>query len=164
VKPTSERLRELFSYDPDTGVFVRLVRTNPRVHVGDVAGCISSAGYLRIRVDIGQYYAHRLAFLYMTGSWPTFDIDHKNGNGLDNRWDNLRSATRSQNMANTKLPLTNTSGYKGVRWDKARGKWRAEIRIKGRSRHLGLFATAEEAHAAYMEKAREVFGEFARAA
>jgi HNH endonuclease/AP2 domain len=91
-------------------------------------------------------------------------VDHINGVRHDNRPSNLRPATQSENLANTRLRSNNTSGLKGASFHKQAGRWRAAIRIDGRQRHLGLFDTPEEAHAAYVRAARELFGEFARAA
>ena len=96
----------------------------------------------------------------MTGEWGRPAIDHRDGNSTNNRWSNLRRATPSQNNANRRRPRHNTSGYKGVyfRW----GFWRACIKRNGRRIYLGVFATPEEAHAAYVAAARKLFGEFAR--
>lgn len=90
------------------------------------------------------------------------DVDHINGNKLDNRKSNLRIATRSQNNANSKLSSHNNSGYRGVGWMPARNKWRARIQINGKGIHLGLFETIEEAALAYNAAARKYFGEFAK--
>lgn len=117
-----------------------------------------------IGIDGTRYLAHRLAFLYMTGAWPDCDVDHINLDRADNRWGNLRQATRSQNMANGKLRSSNTSGFKGVTWVSRLSKWRAEIVKDGRKKAIGHFATPECAHAAYMAEAGRVFGEYARSA
>jgi len=90
------------------------------------------------------------------------DVDHRNGDGLDNRRENLRPATRSQNIANSRPSSSSKSGLKGVDWHRQRGKWRAQITVLGRHQYLGLFATALEAAAAYDRAAVEAFGEFAR--
>jgi hypothetical protein len=117
-----------------------------------------------IRVNNVLHYAHRLAYLYMLGEWPTDDIDHANGISSDNRWANLRPATRSQNLANKGKSPFNTSGFKGVSFCKTTDRWRAQIEVRGTPVHIGRYDTPEEAHAAYIEAAREYFGEFARAA
>lgn len=103
-------------------------------------------------------YLHRALWEKWTGKKP-FQLDHKNGDGLDNRRENIRSATSSQNIGNTGRNSSNTSGYKGVSWLKSRGKWVAKI---GQTRHLGYFDTPEEAHAAYVVAAKARHGEFAR--
>lgn len=91
-------------------------------------------------------------------NFPRGEVDHKNGNGLDNRKCNLRIATSSQNKANTKIRRDNTSGFKGVIWHKASNKWMARVADK----YLGLFRSKYEAAKAYNQKAKEMFGEFAR--
>lgn len=94
---------------------------------------------------------------------PSIDVDHKNRDGLDNRRCNLRLATRSENLRN-RISVKNTSGFKGVSWDKTRGLWLARIKLDGVARNLGRYATPEEAHAAYCEAAARLHGEFARTA
>jgi hypothetical protein len=160
---TAQRLRELLHYDPETGVFTWLVKPSKRarIRVGDVAGNVGPDGYRRIRVGC-KYLSHRLAWLWMTGEWPPHQIDHINGAKHDNRICNLRVATGSQNQANARKRSDNTSGYKGVR--PSRGRWRAEIRVNGSRRHIGIFNDPAEAHAAYVDAAVKHSGEFARAA
>jgi hypothetical protein len=149
---TADRLRELLHYEPGTGVFTwRVSRGSCRI--GD-----------KVRIDRGLYYAHRLAWLYMTGEWPAHQIDHINGVPGDDRWANLRPATNAQNNANGSRRVTNKSGFKGVWWHKQCRKWVAAIMVNGRSRHLGLFNCPAAAHAAYVEAANKHFGEFARVA
>jgi hypothetical protein len=157
-------LKELVSYDPETGIFTRLVRTSNKVKVGDVVGARNSHGYLFVNVCGKRYAAHRLAWYYVHGQWPDADIDHINGNKADNRIVNLRAATRSQNCANTPVRRNSKSGLKGVRWQEHAGKWKAQIKDRDGSRHLGYFDSKEAAHAAYVEAAGRLFGEFARAA
>jgi hypothetical protein len=153
-----ERLRSLLHYDPETGVFTWKVARK-----GTAAGtiCVHKRpdGYMRIGVDGRLYYAHRLAFLYMTGRWPSHYVDHVNRNPSDNRWGNLREATVSQNLANSYRGNA-ASGLKGAYRHK--DKWRASISINGKNILLGVFATAEEAHDAYKSAAERQFGEFAR--
>lgn len=160
----SERVRELLDYDPDTGVFV-WARDYSSRRKGAVAGHVSATnGAVEIRIDRRPYLAHRLAWLLIYGVWPKLFIDHANGDPSDNRIANLRQATVSQNAANKRRPATNSSGYKGVCWNKSSKKWQAGIKVNGRSFHLGLFATPEDAHEAYLTAAVHHFGEFARAA
>lgn len=108
---------------------------------------------------------HRLILSRMLGRplTSTEMVDHINGNGLDNRRENLRLATASQNQQNRGKQQNNTCGVKGVYWDKQHKRWRARIWCNGQSIHIGFFTTLEEAAAAYCVKARELFGEFARA-
>lgn len=160
---TAERLRELLDYAPEAGIFIWRVSRGKAV-AGAKAGTRSSNGYLHIGVDGRAYRAHRLAWLYVTGSWPIDQIDHINLIRTDNHWANLREATRSQNYANRRPYVTNKSGHKGVSWFKRDGRWRAAIVVNRKCTHLGLFDTREEAHAAYVAAAKFYFGEFARSA
>jgi len=160
---TQARLKEVLDYDPDTGVFIWKERISIRITVGSVAGWLQS-GYLRTRIDGVFYYQHRLAWLWVHGVWPPEQIDHKDMNRENNRIANLRLATKSQNGANARVRSHSKNGLKGIIWDKQRGRWRARIRHDGRVFHLGDFHTALEAHNAYVSKAQELFGDFARAA
>jgi hypothetical protein len=157
---TAERLRELLSYDPLTGIFRRVV-ARQGVHVGMIAGSVNNHGYRHVGLDGSDYREHRLAFLYMTGKFPDFDVDHRNLDRADNRWVNLRHASRSENNANTPRRRDNSSGSKGVGFHKGKSKWRARIRVNGRQFHLGYFEAPEEAHQAYVGAARKYFGAFA---
>lgn len=157
-----ERLKIILSYDQETGIFIWRVKTSSRACVGYVAGHLTNCGYRSIKIDGRHILAHRLAWLYMTGEWPTDDIDHINLDRTDNRWINLRSATRSQNKANAAAPVCNTSGFKGASWHKSTKKWRATIKVAGKPQHLGSFSSAEEAHTAYCGAAKKSFGNFAR--
>jgi hypothetical protein len=156
---TAERLREVLSYDPMTGVFVWKTPTGRRIRVGSVAGTVNpDTGYRIITIDRRMYPAHRLAWLYEHGQWPPSALDHKNRIRDDNRMANLRPATRSQNRANS-ATVRNKSGFKGA---VAYGKrhWQARIVIDGKSRNLGVFDTPAKAHAAYVSCAKAHFGEF----
>lgn len=142
---TSERLAELLHYDPDSGIFTRLVRTTNSIHVGDKAGWPDSHGYLKIMVDNVQYFAHRLAWLYMTGQFPAEQVDYINRNKPDNRWSNLRAVSNLENCRNQSLPKNNTSGHIGVHWHKQCKKWSSRIRVNGRLISLGLFVDVLDA-------------------
>ena len=163
---TAERLRELLNYDPETGEFMWLVSSrNSRALVGKIIrGYRAKNGYFSIRLDGRLYYAHRLAWLWMTGQHPTRFIDHKDVNPSNNKWENLRQANDSTSAANTRARKNNKLKTKGVSRYGNGGKFVAYI-TKDRKRHyLGVFETKDEAHAAYIEKANELFSEFARAA
>ena len=157
---TRARLRALLHYDRETGEFRWRERTSPRVHAGLIAGTLNRDRYRLIAIDGRSYPAHRLAWLYMTGQWCSLMIDHRDGNPSNNRWNNLRRATRSQNSANRRVSRNNTWGLKGVSLH--RGRWCATICKKGRKHFLGCFSTPQAAHAAYVKAARKLFGEFAR--
>jgi hypothetical protein len=161
-----ERLKEVLSFDKDTGEFRWAKRVARCIRIGELAGYIENAhgGYNLIMIDRVSYGAHRLAWFYVTGEWPDVEIDHKDGNPSNNRFSNLRKATASENIANSKKRRDNTSGFKGVSWDKGAKKWSAKIGVSGRKLHLGLFDTPEAAHAAYLTAAHKHFGEFARVA
>jgi hypothetical protein len=156
------RLFELFKYDPASGLLMWVSPTSHRVSVGDVAGS-NDKGHLIVGIDGVKIYAHRVAWAMYFGEWPANFIDHIDGDGMNNAILNLREATRAQNMANMKRPATNSSGFKGVHFHRQSNKWRARIRDNGVHRSLGLFDAPEQAHAAYMDAALRMKGEFARA-
>jgi HNH endonuclease/AP2 domain len=161
---TREQLQEVLKYHPKTGEFRWLKRVGYRIRVGDIAGCVNKlTGYRVINIYRRTYLAHQLAWLYMTGCWPRPSVDHRDLDRANNRWSNLRRATRSQNVANRRPARNNTSGFKGVYRCRASGRWVARIRKDGRKYYLGRFPTPQGAHAAYMAAARELYGEFARA-
>lgn len=161
---STELLRTLFTYDGATGNLIRRIPSD-RLPAGSVANKVSRLhGHQRVAINRKFYYAHRLVWQIVYGEPPARTIDHVNGDPADNRISNLRLCNDSQNQANRKRPATNTSGLKGVTWNKASQKWQAGIKVHRKSYHLGLFDDPEEAHRAYMEAARQHFGEFARAA
>ena len=159
---TQARVREALSYDPETGVFTNRVRSGSRRGPGDRAGSLTATGYWQIMIDYKVYQQHRLAYLYMTGEWPEHEIDHIDGDRANNRWSNLRDATRLQNGRNRCRSRNNASGMKGVCFDLTRCRWRAGITVGGKYVNLGYFASPEEAHAAYCAAADKHYGEFAR--
>jgi hypothetical protein len=152
-----DRLRHVLQFDPESGKFTWLNPQNSRIRAGTPAGHVGK--YMRIRIDGISYLAHRLAWLYMTGEWPSGQIDHVNCDKLDNRWSNLRDASPSQNNANVGPRARNTSGHKGVTWHKRNERWQVYL---GRS-FVGQFVSKDEAAEAYQKAAEERFGEFARA-
>lgn len=146
---TQKELKELANYDPETGIFTRLTRPCNSVKIGDEIGylkrCKSGLTYLSMEYKGKQYLVHRLVFLDMTGSFPDGDVDHIDGNGLNNRWNNLRIVNAIENGKNRRLNDNNVSGYQGVSFYNLTNKWRAAISIDGKKKHLGYFDTFEEA-------------------
>lgn len=158
-----EELRRLFHFDPLTGVIVTATKRKKGHPAGvRVDGNLSSRGRRRVKIHNVCYEAHRVAWALHYGWWPQTFLDHANGDPTDNRITNLREATPSQNVANSRRASWNTSGYKGVVWNKKSRRWQGQIRINGKLKYLGLFPTAEGAHAAYTDAAVKFFGEFAR--
>jgi hypothetical protein len=153
-----ERLRAALSYDPETGNFTRLA--GPRK--GKNAGYRKANGYVTIWVNRRDYFAHRLAWLYVHGEWPLGHIDHISLDPSDNSIKNLRVCTPSQNMRNARRTSRNKTGVKGVSWIERRRKWRAQICVAGTHISLGHFATLEAAASAYATAAAKYHGEFAR--
>lgn len=156
---TQDQLKEVLHYCPETGVFTWLVSTSTRARKGAEAGSIrydisSNKPYRHICVNHQRSRAHRLAFLYMTGEFPEDQVDHIDGNGVNNAWNNLRAVDNAENCKNLRKRADNTSGTTGVCWCKHRNKWRSLIRNKS----LGYFHNKEEAIA--VRKAAEVLYNF----
>ncbi len=157
---TQEQLKTLLSYDPETGVFVWINPASRRVKIGDIAGKVDYHKYVKIRVNYILYPAHRLAWLYIHGTFPENEIDHKNGVKSDNRISNLRPATRSENCMHRKILSSSKSKIKGVSWNKRDKKWIARCSVNGTRHLLGYFDNPEEASIIYQEFAKKNHGEF----
>ncbi len=153
-----DRLKELLTYNPESGEFRNNTFRSSRAKPGDIAGCRHNAGYWKIRLDRHYILAHRLAWFYVFWEWPD-EIDHINGDRSDNRIANLRPATHSQNMSNKKCHKTNMTGLRGV--SKRGDKYRASVKVNRKRIYLGSFDTAEAAHGAYLEGLTKHHGEFA---
>ena len=154
---TQERIKELLSYDPKTGVFINLTQRANNIKIGSIAGNKRSDGYIQIQLDKKSYRAHQLAWLYVYGELPEKSLDHINEKKDDNRVSNLRLAIEQENPHNQSSPQTNnTSGFRGVNWHKRDKKWRAQIKLKGKKICLGNFNTPEEAYEAYLRAKREL--------
>ena len=174
IELTVDIVRELLDYNPETGEFRWKFRDRKWFesvsdrswnswngkNAGKIAGCVYSDGYRRIRIDNKDYLAHRLAWLYIYGEWPQNHIDHINHQTDNNRIENLRDVTQSQNQWNGS-DRTGTSQYKGVSWAKHANKWVAHITINGKKKHLGLFIIEEDAAKAYDRAALQHFGIYA---
>ena len=143
---TQKKLRSLLSYDAATGQFVWLTS-------GKKAGCLAKDGYVVIQIAKRQYRAHQLAWLYVHGEFLVRQLDHINHIRNDNRLVNLRKVTLSQNSQNQMLTRKNTSGYRGVCWDKDRDKWRTDICVNRKRKYLGHYETKEAAAKAYAKAA-----------
>ncbi|MCP1440474.1 hypothetical protein J3D56_003910 [Erwinia persicina] len=157
---TEEELKALLHYDAETGFFTWKTNRQGTARAGRIAGNLCNNGYLTIQIKGKNYRAHRLAFLFMTGEFPTDMCDHINGIRDDNRWVNLRQATRAENNQNRSISSANTSGVKGVCWDKFARKWQAQICINSKNAHLGYFTTLAAAELAVQEARIKLHGEF----
>lgn len=159
---TQERLKELLHYDPETGRFTRKTdamgghrRQQVVARAGDVLGTKTVYGYSVIWLDKKLHLAHRLACLYMNGEWPKLCIDHIDGDKLNNSWANLREVGAKVNGQNIRgARINNKSGFLGVHFQANR--YRADIKVNGKTKYLGRFKTPEEAHAAYVEAKRRL--------
>ncbi|MCZ8113828.1 HNH endonuclease [Silanimonas sp.] len=153
---TADFVRSILDFDPHSG---RLTWRENRggIAAGSDAGTTHIKGYRVISVNKRLYKAHRLAWLHHYGEWPSRDIDHVNGNNADNRIANLRLATSKENQQNRRRANKNSqSGLLGASYDESRGLWQARIKVDGRQLYIGRFATAEEAHAAYLKAKAEL--------
>lgn len=150
-----KRLREVLDYEPTTGVFRWRVAIGRRVQAGNVAGTLHPKGYRQITIDARKYRAPRLAWFYVHGCWPKNQIDHMNGNRDDNRIENLRDVTSSENLQNQRRAYSSsTTGFLGV--STHRKKFQARIMLDGKNRHLGTFPTPEAAHVVYLAAKRRL--------
>lgn len=159
---TQKELKSLLSYNADSGVFKWLVNKSISVKKGDIAGRKNKSNPITIMINGVRYQASHLAWLYVKGEMPSKAIDHINGIRSDNRIINLREATLSQNAMNRIKAANNTSGYKGASFHKQSGKWQASIKINGKQKYLGLFLSPKQAHNAYVNAAKVIFGEFSK--
>jgi hypothetical protein len=155
-----EVLHDKLSYDPKSG-HLTWNYTTQWTKKGTIAGT-NCLGYIKISVNKVIIPAHRIAWAMHYGTWPFGEIDHINGNRVDNRIENLREVTHQQNCMNRAKAQNNKSGYKGVSWHKVAKKWQAHLSIGGKSVYLGLFETAEKAHDAYEQSVQMAYGMFLR--
>ena len=153
--PNQDELLRLFDYDPETGELRRR-------ETGHVMRARTPKGYIQAGLNGKVIYAHRIIWKMMTGEEPPPEIDHVDCDSNNNRWSNIRGASRAQNSANRGANKNNSSGFKGVRLHQC-GRWVSRITVDRKEIHLGLFDTPEEAHAAYKSAAARHCGEFARA-
>jgi HNH endonuclease len=153
---TAQLLREHLNYDPHTGIFTWTKKTRGWNRVGEIAGFWSDKGYRYIRVSGITRAAHRLAWLYVHGRWPTEEIDHIDGDRSNNVIANLREIPKIRQVQNQRKPhKQNKVGFLGVHRTRHH-RYCACISIDGKNKHLGNFATAEEAHVAYIAAKRQL--------
>lgn len=151
-------LKEVLHYCPDSGLFTRLKSSGGKSS-GSIAGTIHHTGYVNISVNGRLYLAHRLAIFYVTGEWPEI-TDHKNRIRHDNRWCNLRLSNASENSCNKSMMRNNTSGHRGVSWNKREKRWHAQVTKDGRVHGLGNHVRKGDAVMAVRDFMRSVHGEF----
>jgi hypothetical protein len=170
--PSLEVLRHLFAYNPETGVLIWRVRPNEhakRIKMGMPVGTVGKKhGYLVVGIGRSYFLVHRIIWKLQTGADPEDQVDHRDTDRLNNRWENLRPTDNTKNIWNSRLRRDNTSGFKGVVYkpENRYRKWAAKIYVggSGRSIHLGSFHTPEEASAAWKRAAIVHRDEFARVA
>lgn len=150
ILPSKKELDDLLEYNPETGDLLWKKDRGYTAKRGSQAGYILR-GYRRVRVGKAQYEAHRLIWKIQTGKEPPEQIDHKDGNGLNNRWDNLRDGSGGVNSRNVRVGRNNTSGIAGVYWSKCAKKWQASVMYEGVRHHLGLFEEKDEAFMEILE-------------
>ena len=144
-KLTQEMLHKILHYNPDTGDFTWLVNRGCNVTKGYIAGTTMPSGYKKLHIDKIPYLLHRLAFLYMEGYIPELCVDHIDNNPSNNKWDNLREASKSCNAINSKINNRNTSGIVGITFDKSRNKWKVMLTLNKKSIYQARFNTFDEA-------------------
>ena len=183
---TAEQVRRLFDYDTKSGLLTWRTRTPDMFkssrgvsgrwgrsaeghcalfnaqYAGQMAGCPATNGYLQVRIDGRAYSVSRVIHLWMTGDWPSDEVDHVDLAVTNNRWANLRPATDSEQQGNKALLRTNTSGFRGVSWSKKRQQWAVSLQTKPKSKWLGYFDYPAAAWIAHQIAADLHFGEFAR--
>ncbi len=158
---TYTRAREIFDYDP-SGFLIWRERRKGRV-VGQRAGCVLNNGYVQITAEYEKYLAHRLIWFWHTGDWPPA-LDHIDRDRANNRIENLRVATKTQNAGNRCKQRNkdgNSSKWRGVYWCNSTNRWIARLQAAGRNPHIGAFVDEADAATAYNFAAAVYFGEFA---
>ena len=140
----TEEIKNNFLYDPKTGFIYRFI-SGSRHSIRKVEASPTKDNYLYASFNERKFPQHRIAWLLFNGEWPNGEIDHINGNSLDNRFENLRDVSHAINGRNVKLSALNKSGASGVRWKKAINKWVAEITVGGKKTHLGCFESVDDA-------------------
>jgi hypothetical protein len=156
-----DTLKTVLKYNRRTGVFTWKKKTSRKTVIGKAAGGLDMAGYIVIGYGGKNYYAHRLAWLYVYGYIPK-QLDHKDGNRSNNAISNLRECSHTQNVFNSKISKSNTSGYKGVSWHEKAGKWESYVCHNNSKKYLGLFDCPETAAQAYLTAVKNLEPRFVR--
>ena len=149
-----EKTKQILNYNPETGDFT-YIQKRKRMNIGDKAGALNKAGYIQLNLFGKVYAAHRVAFLYMIGSWPVGVVDHKDTNTSNNKWSNLRDVTKTVNNRNKNIQKNNKSGVTGVSWNTREKRWVATICVESKSLCLGYFKFFEDAVLARMTAEKE---------
>lgn len=157
---TAEQARDLFRYEPETGLLYWRATGKGRGDISLPAVRLNGHGYWIVCVNYRRYRAHRVIWLMERGEWPAHELDHINGDRADNRMVNLREVTTSQNQMNRRKAKNNTSGVTGVSWHSIGKKWAVELWVRGRKRYFGLHEDLEFAELVSSEARRKYHGEF----
>jgi len=158
---SQQELKTIVHYDPETGLFTWLSNRGGKAFAGSVAGSVNRRGYVELTIACRKWLAHRLAWYYMHGAVPVA-VDHINGNRQDNRLENLREVTRSENQCNRGVLANNTSGYAGVSWHKKSKAWVVRLMKNGKSHMIGYFKDLELAGLVASEARSLYHGTFAK--
>ena len=152
-----EYIQSIFNYDAEKGILTHKKRH--AVKEGAIASYVMNHGYAGVKIHQKLYLVHRIIWTFVTGQWPKLDIDHINCDKTDNRWSNLREATRTENCMNGRARRHHLKGA----YVQKNGRWQSHIKIRGLHCHLGTFLTEKDANAAYKAASEQAFGSFARA-
>ena len=145
MKPTLNRVKELFDYDPNTGILVRKITTSSNALAGSVVGWKNDEGYLSVRVDRTPWKVHQIAWLYVHEVWPSGVIDHINRDKTDNRIDNLRDTTVQVNNLNKGTRKDSKTGVPNVTWRERDRRFYVACKRNGKQNYGGCFKSLEEA-------------------
>lgn len=147
TKEIHNKLLRTLDYNTITGIFTWKIRPcrNSTAQVGDIAGTLRRDGYVLLSFNKKRYFAHRLAWFYVTGNWPINTVDHKDSRKNHNWFSNLREATRNEQEHNQVLRVTNTSGVKGISWSKHAKKWHSYIWLNGKRIYSEHFINKDDA-------------------
>lgn len=157
---TFEEVSRLLAYEPETGILRWVKSPNSRIKVSSKAGSKSGFGYVKLKINRKEYFAHRIAWLLHYGHWPSGQIDHIDNDRANNAIANLRVCTASQNQRNQKIRRSNSSGIKGVYWDANLGKWKVQVRGDGRIQYGGHYTSISDAECAARDLRIRLHGDY----